>query len=382
MTEVVITNLKQTDCNNLLLQCLSTDDFATLALSMERITGQQRDCLSEVGVAGEFVYFPETAVASVTSQCDPMRLEIGFVGREGFVGIPAVLSDGRWPATTFVQIPGTLLRMPAAAFRAAVMASPTLLDLTLRYVQAYLVQVAQTAVANGSFNVEERLSRWLLMALDRVGHVEIALTHDFLAIMLGVRRPGVTVAMHILEGLHAIKATRGRILVTSRGKLEEVAGASYGTAEREYVRLIGASLPQVRGVRDRSSLTELQPDGRSNLAGQNVLVVEDDYVLASETDRAIRLLGGHVLGPVGRERDALALIAKGVPRCALVDLNLGDGVRFAVASALQDRGIPFVFVTGYDDDLIPSRFDDVARLRKPVDMRDVVRATTRLCSAA
>jgi CRP-like cAMP-binding protein len=199
MTEIIVRRPNQTDCNNLLLRRMSADDFATLAGLLERIPGLQRDSLGENGVASEYVYFPETAVASVTSQSDPMRLEIGFVGREGFIGIPVVLSDGRWPATTFVQIPGTLLRMPAEAFRSAVLASPPLLGLMLRYVQAYLVQVAQTAVANGSFKVEERLARWLLMALDRVGLSEIALTHEFLAIMLGVRRPGVTVATHVLE---------------------------------------------------------------------------------------------------------------------------------------------------------------------------------------
>ena len=370
----------QSECQNLLLRRMAPDDFDRLAGSLELITLQRRDVLGRHATADQFVYFPETAVASVTSQIDPMRLEIGFVGREGMLGVPVILSDGSWPATTFVQIPGTLLRMPADAFRSMVMASPTLLGLALRYVQAYLVQVAQTAVANGTFNVEQRLARWLLMAMDRVGHVEIELTHDFLAIMLGVRRPGVTVATHVLEGLHAIKATRGRILVTSRGKLVEVAGASYGTAEREYERLIGASLPIVRVTRDHPSTNPSQAEARHELSGHTVLVVEDDYTLASDTDRAIRRAGGHVLGPVGRERDALALIGKSSPGCALVDLNLGDGVRFAVASALQDRGIPFAFVTGYGDDVIPSRFADVTRMRKPVDLREVMRATACLCA--
>ena len=111
--------------------------------------------------------------------------------------------------------------------------------LLLRYVQAYSTQTTYTALSNAMHTVEERLARWLLMSHDRQDDDEILLTHDFLALMLGVRRPSVTIALHSLEGLGFIKATRGLIVVRKREELEEFAGAGYGVPEAEYERLIG-----------------------------------------------------------------------------------------------------------------------------------------------
>ena len=120
--------------------------------------------------------------------------------------------------------------------------------------------------------------------------------------------------------------------------------------------------------------------GEADLTGCKVSVVEDDFFLAKDTERALKRAGGEVLGPVGVEEKALALIANESPTCALVDINLGAGAQFAMAGALQDRGVPFVFVTGYDDVMIPSRFDGVERIRKPTDFRQIVRAAARLCA--
>lgn len=114
--------------------------------------------------------------------------------------------------------------------------------------------------------------------------------------------------------------------------------------------------------------------GRTDLSGCRILVVEDDYFLATDSQRALSGAGGTVVGPVGSEDGALALIASEAPDFVVVDINLGDGARFAVAEALLDRGVPFVFVTAYDDVVIPARFDGIERLRKPVDPRQVVRA--------
>lgn len=118
--------------------------------------------------------------------------------------------------------------------------------------------------------------------------------------------------------------------------------------------------------------------GETYLAGHTVLVVEDDYFIASDTGRSVRSAGGGVLGPVAHEHQALALIAGGAPTCAVVDINLGDGPSFVVSEALQDAGIPFVFVTGYDEVVVPARFDAIERLRKPVAHGEVVRAAARL----
>jgi CRP-like cAMP-binding protein len=106
-------------------------------------------------------------------------------------------------------------------------------------VQTFMVQVAQTAVANARTPAEERLARWLLMYHDRQDGDDLPVTHEFLSIMLGVRRPTVTVAIHTLEGAGLIRARRGHIRVIDRGRLEEAAGQTYGPAEAEYERLIG-----------------------------------------------------------------------------------------------------------------------------------------------
>jgi CRP-like cAMP-binding protein len=116
--------------------------------------------------------------------------------------------------------------------------SATLRTLLLRYSQAFSIQVAFTALCNGRYTIEERLSRWLLMCHDRVDGDTIPVTHDFLALMLGVRRAGVTIALQILEGDHILKATRGRIEIRDRAELLQTAGGSYGLPEAEYERLM------------------------------------------------------------------------------------------------------------------------------------------------
>jgi CRP-like cAMP-binding protein len=114
---------------------------------------------------------------------------------------------------------------------------PSLKGLLLRYVHLFMIQVAATALADGRYDVNQRLARWLLMCHDRLGD-ELLLTHDFLALMLGVRRPSVTDALHVLEGHRLIKAERSRITVRDRRGLEGVAGDAYGAPEIEYWRLI------------------------------------------------------------------------------------------------------------------------------------------------
>jgi CRP-like cAMP-binding protein len=118
------------------------------------------------------------------------------------------------------------------------MESVTLRELLLRYVQTLLIQTAQSAVANARYQIEARLARWLLMCHDRVEGDEIALTHEFMAMMIGAQRSGVTVALHILEGAAMIRSKRGRVIILDREKLEDLAGDSYGPAEAEYRRLI------------------------------------------------------------------------------------------------------------------------------------------------
>jgi len=110
-------------------------------------------------------------------------------------------------------------------------------------VQAFMIQIGQTALANGSHTLEQCLARWLLMCHDRVDGDDLPLVHEFLSMMLGVRRPGVTIAVQTLEATGIIKAKRGHIIVQDRARLEEVAGGSYGVPEAEYRRLFGQLWP-------------------------------------------------------------------------------------------------------------------------------------------
>lgn len=233
-----MSDLRQSDVRNLLLRRLAPDDFAALAGDMERFEAGNGHRFQRPGETIEAVHFPEEGLASVTSQDDPMKIEVGLIGYEGLVGLPVVLGCGSSPMSTFVQMPGLYLKIASARFEAALRGSPAMLALFLRYAQAYQVQTASTAIANASCGIEQRLARWLLMTHDRASGNDLALTHEFLAMMLGIRRPGVTVATHILEGEHAIRATRGRIEVRDREKLVQFAGRSYGMAEAEYTRLI------------------------------------------------------------------------------------------------------------------------------------------------
>ena len=141
-----------------------------------------------------------------------------------------------------MQTPGTGLSVPVPAFLDILDGHKAARDLFLRYVHSCEVQLAHSALANGRYNMQERLARWLLMCHDRLGGDNLPLTHEFLALMLGVRRSGVTNELHILEGIHAIKATRGNVRVVDRERLEEVAGGCYGLPEREYERLIGLTI--------------------------------------------------------------------------------------------------------------------------------------------
>jgi DNA-binding response OmpR family regulator len=118
--------------------------------------------------------------------------------------------------------------------------------------------------------------------------------------------------------------------------------------------------------------------GEADLSGHRVLVVEDDYYLATDATRALRGAGAEVMGPCSTEEEARAELLARRPSAALLDINLGPGPSFKLAKTLKDSGIPFVFLTGYDQEVIPSEFDDVERLAKPVELRRIVSAIAKL----
>jgi CRP-like cAMP-binding protein len=187
----------------------------------------------------ENVYFPLSGIVSVVAKSGAEQIEAGVIGREGMTGAAVVMGNHRSPNEVYVQVAGSGLRIEADKLRAALDASESLRLLAQKFVQVFIAQVTQTALANGRAKLDERLARWLLMAHDRHDDDHLLLTHEFVALMLGVRRPGVTDALHELEGRGLLRATRGVIRILNRKGLEELAGSAYGVPEAEYKRLIG-----------------------------------------------------------------------------------------------------------------------------------------------
>ncbi|MFE1599889.1 Crp/Fnr family transcriptional regulator [Methylobacterium sp. ID0610] len=239
---------------NRLLRALPPDDLGLLTPHFEAVPLKKGDVVVSPNKPFSHAYFPESGLASVVSiTSDGRRLEVGLFGREGMLSTALVLGADRTPHETFLQVEGTWLRIEADRLRAAMRQSPPLTDLLMRYVQTFLLVLSQTALSNGTYMVEERLARWLLMAHDRLDGDDLPLTHEFLSIMLGVQRTSVTLATQVLEGEGMIRAQRGRITVLDRVALERMAGDSYGVAEREYERLIGLLRSEISAARSAPS---------------------------------------------------------------------------------------------------------------------------------
>jgi CRP-like cAMP-binding protein len=231
----------QSYTRNLLLSACSPADFALLQPGLTRVELAMHQPLYSPDEPIEQVYFLEGGLGSIVArQDDGVEVEVGIFGLEGMSGAPILLEVDRSPHRCFMQLaPATALSIPAEALTRACGQSQSLRKLLLAYVQCSIVQSAQTAASNGNNELPERLARWLLMCHDRVEGDEIAITHEFLGMMLAVRRSGVTVALHALEGASSIKARRGLVTITDRERLLDIADGSYGGAEAEYRRLIG-----------------------------------------------------------------------------------------------------------------------------------------------
>jgi CRP-like cAMP-binding protein len=225
---------------NRLLNNLSPGDRGLLLRDLEAVSLPVKRVMEKPHVPIDHVYFVETGVISVVAIGGKGRqIEIGLVGYEGMTGTTVILGGDRTPNTSYVQIAGEGHRIRSSTLRKAMAASPSLSRMLLRFTQYFMVQTSQTAIANGLANLDERLARWLLMAHDRIGSDVLPLTHQFLSIMLGVRRAGVTEAIAVLEGRGLIGAKRGEVLIRDREGLEQCAALSYGIPEAAYRRLLG-----------------------------------------------------------------------------------------------------------------------------------------------
>ncbi len=223
--------------HNQLLSALKADDLALLRPALRQVELPLMTVLEEAGEPVKAVYFFESGFASVVTG-EKVPIEIGLIGREGMTGVSVIMHDDRSVNRTFMQAGGTALAMSADHLRTALLDSASLRASLLRYAHAFTVQTSQTAVSNGRAKLAARLARWLLMAHDRSDQNDFPFTHQFLALMLGVRRAGVTDTLHILEGRGLIKARRGQITVLNRKGMEAIADPSYGVPEAEYARLV------------------------------------------------------------------------------------------------------------------------------------------------
>ncbi len=228
--------------HNRLLAVLSHADRNLLNPRLEVIELDARQILEAPSDPVGHVYFVESGLVSVVGTTLPdHRIEVGMVGYEGMTGLCIVLGDDRSANETVVQSSGSAMRLPTETLRDLMGTSRSLTSTLLRYVSVFMVQGSQTALANGRGRLDERLARWLLMWHDRVLADDLIITHEFLAVLLGVRRQGVTVALHELEGRGLIRSTRSHVRVLDRDGLQQAANGFYGIPEAEYDRSIGYS---------------------------------------------------------------------------------------------------------------------------------------------
>jgi CRP-like cAMP-binding protein len=222
-----------------LLQALPPTDWDLLAPHLTVSPLNLRYTLERPNRRIEEVCFPQTGIASVVAeQPNGRRIEIGLIGCEGMTGAAVILGSDRTPHATYIQVAGEGYRLPVVKLHQLMVKSLTLHALLLKYVQAFMVQTAHTAIANARGTLIQRLARWLLMAHDRVPDDELKLTHEFLSLMMAVRRPGVTEALQSLEHAKLIRCARNQIIVLDRKGIEKIAGSYYGIPEAEYRRLM------------------------------------------------------------------------------------------------------------------------------------------------
>ncbi|MDO9416942.1 Crp/Fnr family transcriptional regulator [Pararhizobium sp.] len=237
-------HVAQHQISNRLLSVLSAPDYALLAPYLEPVELPRLFSLSQAHTPSDHSYFPTSGIGSIVAASqDGQSAEVGVFGREGMTPTAVVLNTASDPFSIFMQVSGEGYRIRNDVFRDALRQSSVMKALLDRYAQVCAVQTAYTALSNAVHHIDERLARWILMCHDRTEGDEILLTHEFLAVMLAVRRPTVTTALHVLEGNRFIYSERGMIVIRNREALEAFAKDAYGVPEQEYHRLIGPIKP-------------------------------------------------------------------------------------------------------------------------------------------
>jgi len=224
---------------NRLLGLLSPRDYARLRPHLHRIPLDYRQSLYRANKPLGFVYFIETGVGSlVNTLANGQASEVGTLGNEGRVGQPIVLGDDRAPTSVYIQVPGVGLRMKATLFKKELARSASMRTVMLHYAHAFFNQVAQSAACNQFHSIEQRCCRWMLMTHDRMHSDEFLLTQEFLAMMLGVQRTGVTAAAGTLQRAGLIRYKRGNVTIVDRRGLIRRSCECYGVSKKEFDRLL------------------------------------------------------------------------------------------------------------------------------------------------
>jgi CRP-like cAMP-binding protein len=217
---------------NHILSRLSAADLALLEPHLKPVDLPVYRPLEDRDKRIDHVYFIEAGFASVVANgSGKPSIEVGIIGREGMTGLAIVMGQQQAPHDIYVQAAGKGHQIRATKLREADERSNTLHRAMLQYAHAYLLQTTATALANGRSKIEERLARWLLMADDRIDGDQLPLTQEFLSLMLGVRRSGVTTALQALERKRLIARKRGNILILNRKGLEKKSNGTYLTYE-------------------------------------------------------------------------------------------------------------------------------------------------------
>jgi CRP-like cAMP-binding protein len=225
---------------NRILNALPPDEYERLSQHLEPVELPLRKVLYRPDQPITHVYFPTRGTVSVVSVFyDGGTVEVGMVGNEGMFGVNVFLGSVSTPLEAVVQLPGEGFRMWADVLRREFKNGGQLQDLLLRYTQAFIMQVAQNAACNRAHHVEGQMAKWLLMCQDRAHSPELELTHEFIATMLGIRRPGITEAAGLLRSKGLINYVRGRVQVIDREGLEAVSCECYSLVKKEFDRLVG-----------------------------------------------------------------------------------------------------------------------------------------------
>ena len=225
---------------NHLLAALPQRDMQRVQASLEHIELRLGEVLFESGVRVPHLYFPTSGIISLLqTMVNGTSGEIAVVGNEGVVGIALFMGGGSSPSRAVVQSTGSAYRLAPDALQAEFARGGDLQRLLLRYTQALIAQMSQTAVCNRQHSIQQQLSRWLLMSLDRLNAPEVLMTQELIANMLGVRREGVTEAAGALQEAKLIRYLRGRIRVLDRPGLEKRSCECYAVVKAEYDRLLG-----------------------------------------------------------------------------------------------------------------------------------------------